>query len=145
MSLLIVDDDETNRYTLARRLTRDGYANLAMAGNGAEALAAMRADHFDLVLLDIMMPVLDGFGVLEAMYADPALKAIPVIVISAHDDLANVIRAIELGATDYLAKPFDPVLLRARVRACLERHALQTGLEGALAETRAMLEISASR
>ena len=133
MSLLIVDDDETNRYTLARRLTRDGYANLAMAGNGVEALAAMRADHFDLVLLDIMMPVLDGFGVLEAMHADAAMRSIPVIVISAHDDLANVIRAIKLGATDYLAKPFDPVLLRAR---------LQTGLEGALAETRAMLEIN---
>ena len=142
MSLLIVDDDETNRYTLARRLTRDGYANLAMAGNGVEALAAMRADQFDLILLDIMMPVLDGFGVLEAMHADAALRGVPVIVISAHDDLGNVIRAIELGATDYLAKPFDPVLLRARVRACLERRLLQTGLEGALAETRAMLEIN---
>ena len=142
MSLLIVDDDESNRYTLARRLTRDGYANLAMAGNGMEALAAMRHDQFDLVLLDIMMPELDGFGVLEAMHADPALKSIPVIVISAHDDLANVIRAIELGATDYLAKPFDAVLLRARVRSCLERRLLQAGLQEALGETRAMLEIS---
>ena len=142
MSLLIVDDDETNRYTLARRLTRDGLANLAMAGNGVEALAAMRHDHFDLILLDIMMPELDGFGVLEAMRADPALKGIPVIVISAHDDQANVIRAIELGATDYLAKPFDAVLLRARVRASLERRRLQTELEELLGETRAMLEIS---
>ena len=142
LSLLIVDDDEMNRYTLARRLTRDGYSNLAMAGNGAEALAAMRNDRFDLVLLDIMMPVLDGFGVLEAMRADVTLKSIPVIVISAHDDLANVIRAIELGASDYLPKPFDPVLLRARVRSSLERRVLQTELEEALAETRAMLEIS---
>ncbi len=142
MSILIVDDDETNRYTLARRLTRDGHANLAMAGNGAEALAALRSDHFDLVLLDIMMPVLDGFGVLEAMHADPQLKRIPVIVISAHDDMANVARAIELGAADYLAKPFDPVLLRARVRACLERRTLQAGMEEALAETRAILEIN---
>lgn len=142
MPLLIVDDDETNRHTLARLLTRDGYANLAMAGNGAEALAAMRADHVDLILLDIRMPVLDGFGVLEAMHADAALRSIPVIVISADDDLANVTRAIELGATDYLAKPFDPVLLRARVRAGLERRQLQSGLEGALAETRAMLEIN---
>ncbi len=142
MSLLIVDDDETNRYTLARRLTRDGLANLAMAGNGIEALAAMRHDHFDLILLDIMMPELDGFGVLEAMRSDPALKGIPVIVISAHDDQANVIRAIELGATDYLAKPFDAVLLRARVRASLERRRLQTELEELLGETRAMLEIS---
>ena len=142
LSLLIVDDDEMNRYTLARRLTRDGYTNLAMAGNGAEALAAMRNDRFDLILLDIMMPVLDGFGVLEAMRADAALKGIPVIVISAHDDSANVIRAIELGATDYLAKPFDPVLLRARVSATLERRALQIELEESLAETRAMLEIN---
>jgi len=142
MSLLIVDDDEMNRYTLARRLTRDGYGRVAMAGDGNEALAAMRQDRFDLILLDIMMPVLDGFGVLEAMHADERLKSIPVIVISAHDDLANVVRAIELGATDYLTKPFDPILLRARVRACLERRRLQGELESALAETRATLEIS---
>ena len=142
MSLLIVDDDEMNRYTLARRLTRDGYGRVAMAGDGNEALAAMRQDRFDLILLDIMMPVLDGFGVLEAMHADERLKSIPVIVISAHDDLANVVRAIELGATDYLTKPFDPILLRARVRASLERRHLQGQLESALAETRATLEIS---
>ena len=142
LALLVVDDDEMDRYTLARRLTCDGYSNLAMAGNGAEALAAMRNDRFDLVLLDTMMPVLDGFGVLEAMRVDAALKGIPVIVISAHDDLANVARAIELGAADYLPKPFDPVLLRARVRSCLERRVLQTELEESLAETRAMLEIS---
>ena len=142
MSLLVVDDDEMNRFTLARRLTRDGFPNLAMAGNGVEALAAMRQDKFDLILLDIMMPELDGFGVLEGMKADPSLAGIPVIVISANDDTANFVRAIELGAVDYLTKPFDPVLLRARVRACLERRALQSQLEGALAETRAMLEIS---
>jgi len=142
MSILIVDDDELNRYTLARRLTRDGHANLGMAGNGVEALAAMRQDKFDLVLLDIMMPELDGFGVLEAMKVDPALAGIPVIVISANDDSANFVRAIELGAVDYLSKPFDPVLLRARVTASLERRCLQAVLESALAETRAMLEIS---
>ena len=142
MSILIVDDDELNRYTLARRLTRDGHANLGMAGNGVEALVAMRQDKFDLVLLDIMMPELDGFGVLEAMKVDPALAGIPVIVISANDDSANFVRAIELGAVDYLSKPFDPVLLRARVNASLERRRLQAVLESALAETRAMLEIS---
>ncbi len=142
MSILIVDDDELNRYTLARRLTRDGHSKLGMAGNGVEALAALRQDKFDLVLLDIMMPELDGFGVLEAMQADPGLAGIPVIVISANDDNANFVRAIELGAVDYLSKPFDPVLLRARVRASLERRRLQAVLESALAETRAMLEIS---
>jgi diguanylate cyclase (GGDEF)-like protein/PAS domain S-box-containing protein len=142
LSILIVDDDELNRYTLARRLTRDGFANLGMAANGIEALAALRQDKFDLILLDIMMPELDGFGVLEAMKADKALAGIPVIVISANDDNAKFVRAIELGAMDYLAKPFDPVLLKARVRSSLERRQLQVGLESALAETRAMLELS---
>ena len=142
MSILIVDDDELNRYTLARRLTRDGFAKLAMAANGIEALAALRQDTFDLVLLDIMMPEMDGFDVLEAMKADPALAGVPVIVISANDDGANLVRAIELGAMDYLSKPYDPVLLKARVRSSLERRHLQLGLETALAETRAMLEIS---
>jgi diguanylate cyclase (GGDEF)-like protein/PAS domain S-box-containing protein len=142
LSILIVDDDELNRYTLARRLTRDGFANLGMAANGVEALAALRQDKFDLILLDIMMPELDGFGVLEAMKADKALAGIPVIVISANDDNAKFVRAIELGAMDYLAKPFDPVLLKARVRSSLERRQLQVGLESALAETRAMLELS---
>ncbi|MFN0161259.1 MAG: diguanylate cyclase domain-containing protein [Burkholderiales bacterium] len=142
MSILLVDDDEGNRYTLARRLTRDGFANFGMAGNGAEALSALRQDKFDLVLLDIMMPVLDGFGVLEAMQAEPDLARVPVIVVSANDDTANFVRAIQLGAVDYLTKPFDPVLLRARVNACLERRRLQQGLEDALSETRTMLEIS---
>ncbi|HEY4373465.1 MAG TPA: diguanylate cyclase [Burkholderiales bacterium] len=142
MSLLIVDDDEMNRYTLARRLRRDGYDRVAMAGNGVEALAAMRQDSFDLILLDIMMPELDGFGVLEAMRADNNLKSMPVIVISASDDTVNFVRAIELGAVDYLTKPFDAVLLRARVRSCLERRSLQSDLESALAETRAVLDIS---
>ena len=142
MSILIVDDDESNRYTLARRLTRDGFPNLGMAANGVEALAALRQDKFDLVLLDIMMPELDGFGVLEGIRDDPALSGIPVIVVSANDDTANFVRAIELGALDYLSKPFDPVLLRARVRASLERRQLQADMESALAESRAMLELS---
>ena len=141
-TILIVDDDETNRYTLARRLTREGYEQLVMAGNGIEALTALRADRVDLVLLDIMMPVLDGFGVLEAMAADPALKQIPVLVISAVDDQAKYVRAIELGAQDYLPKPFDPTLLRARVRTCLERRQLQNEVTELLAESRAILELS---
>ena len=142
MSLLIVDDDETSRHALAGCLTRDGYSNLAMAGNRTEALAAMRADPFDLILLGIMMPVQDSFGLLAAMQADAALKGIPVIVSASRDDLGQVSRALELGATDFLAKPFDPVLVRVRVRACLERRQMQTGLESALTETRAMLDIN---
>ena len=141
-TILIVDDDETNRYTLARRLTREGYEQFVMAGNGVEALSAMRQDRIDLVLLDIMMPVMDGFGVLETMAADPLLKQIPVLVISAVDDQAKYVRAIELGAQDYLPKPFDPTLLRVRVKTCLDRRALQNEVSELLAESRAILELS---
>jgi diguanylate cyclase (GGDEF)-like protein/PAS domain S-box-containing protein len=141
-NILIVDDDETNRYTLARRLAREGYNKVTMAGNGVEALAALRQDKVDLVLLDIMMPVMDGFAVLEAMNADAALKQVPVLVISAVDESASFMRAIELGAQDYLSKPFDPVLLRVRVKTCLERRRLQQSVTELLAESRAMLELS---
>jgi diguanylate cyclase (GGDEF)-like protein/PAS domain S-box-containing protein len=141
-TILIVDDDETNRYTLARRLAREGYTKVVMAGNGVEALAAMRQDTVDLVLLDIMMPVMDGFGVLEAMHADATMKQVPVLVISAVDDNTSFMRAIELGAQDYLPKPFDPLLLRVRVKTCLERRRLQQNVTELLAESRAMLELS---
>ena len=92
-----------------------------MAENGREALDKMRAQPMDLILLDIMMPELDGFGVLEAMKADVALRDIPVLVISAVDDIGSVVKCIELGATDYLTKPFNPVLLKARVDKCIEQ------------------------
>ena len=124
-ALLVVDDNEDNRYTLTRRLAREGYTNLATANDGREALELMRARPFDLVLLDITMPEMNGYQVLEHMKADPWLRNIPVIMISAIEDVASVVRCIELGAEDYLTKPFDPTLLRARVGACLEKKALR--------------------
>jgi len=123
-ALLVVDDNEDNRYTLTRRLSREGYTNLTTAANGREALGLLQGKPIDLVLLDIMMPDMNGYEVLEHLKADPQLRHIPVIMISAVDEVESVIRCIELGAEDYLSKPFNPTLLRARVGASLERKQL---------------------
>ena len=123
-SLLIVDDDESNRDMLSRRLRRDGHT-VQTAGNGVEALHLMRASPFDLVLLDLIMSGLDGYQVLGKMKSDPALSNIPVIMLSALDQEAGIARCIELGAEDYIAKPFSPVFLRARIGACLEKKRLR--------------------
>ncbi|MBX0330121.1 alpha/beta fold hydrolase [Oscillochloris sp. ZM17-4] len=120
-SLLLVDDNDMNRDMFSRRLERLGYA-ITEARDGRPALDAMRATHFDLVLLDIMMPDMDGYAVLREMQADPELRHVPVIVLSALDDMASVVQAIELGADDYLPKPCDSVLLNARIGACLFKH-----------------------
>jgi len=119
--VLIVDDNEDNRFTLSMRLEACGYENIVTAENGREALEKMRQSAVDLVLLDIMMPELDGYGVLEELRTDTALRDIPVVMISALEDVNSVVRCIELGATDYLTKPFNPVLLQARVDKCIER------------------------
>ena len=124
-AILIVDDNENNRYTLERRLKREGYENLGIAENGRQALEILAERPIDLVLLDIMMPEMNGYQVLEEMKSDMALRAIPVIVISALDDMESVARCIELGAEDYLAKPFNKVLLKARVGASLEKKKLR--------------------
>ena len=123
-TILVVDDDAANRDVLARRLVRLGY-RVAEAVDGRAALAAMANSDIDLVLLDLMMPELDGFGVLEQRRQDPALRDIPVIMISAIDEADGIVRCIELGAEDYLPKPFDPVLLKARIGACLEKKRLR--------------------
>jgi phosphoserine phosphatase RsbU/P len=124
-ALLVVDDNEDNRYTLTRRLNREGYKNLTTAANGREALDELKAQAFDLVLLDIMMPDMNGYEVLEQVKATPVLRDIPIIMISALDEIDSVIRCIELGAEDYLNKPFNPTLLRARVGASLEKKRLR--------------------
>jgi sigma-B regulation protein RsbU (phosphoserine phosphatase) len=124
-ALLIVDDNEDNRYTLTRRLQREGYQNLASAADGQQALDLLQSRPFDLMLLDVMMPGLNGYQVLERMRADSRLRHIPVIMISALDEIESVIRCIELGAEDYLSKPFNPTLLRARVGASLEKKRLR--------------------
>lgn len=103
------------------RLELAGYENLATASNGREALEMLRDRPYSLVLLDIMMPELDGYQVLEQMKLDTELRDIPVIMISAIDEVDSVIRCIELGAADYLTKPFNPTLLKARVDTYLEK------------------------
>lgn len=123
-ALLVVDDDELNRDMLARRLVRLGY-RVAQAANGRQALDRIRSESFDLVLLDILMPEMNGYQVLEEMSADPILRGVPVIVLSASDDTAGVARCIEMGAEDYLSKPFDPILLQARISASLEKKRLR--------------------
>src|SRR6516162_2572987 len=123
-ALLIVDDIEDNRFALSRRLAREGYLNVTTAADGRQALELLNSRSFDLVLLDIMMPNVNGYEVLAAMKADERLRHIPVIMISAVDEIDSVIRCIELGAEDYLPKPFNPTLLRARVGASLERKRL---------------------
>ncbi|HUO63861.1 MAG TPA: response regulator [Terriglobales bacterium] len=121
--ILVVDDNEDNRDMLARRLRRQGYEVLTAAG-GRAALETLAARPLDLVLLDVMMPELDGYAVLQQLKSDPALRDIPVLMISALDELDSVVRCIQLGAEDYLGKPFDPVLLQARIGACLEKKRL---------------------
>jgi two-component system, sensor histidine kinase and response regulator len=118
--LLVVDDDANNRDVLSRRLTRQGHG-VRTASNGRDALRLMREVSFDLVLLDIMMPDMDGYEVLGKIKADQRLQHIPVIMISALSDLQSVVRCIEAGAEDYLAKPFNPTLLKARIGSCLEK------------------------
>jgi sigma-B regulation protein RsbU (phosphoserine phosphatase) len=131
-ALLVVDDNEDNRYTLTRRLTREGYRNLTTAANGREALDLLRSRKFDLVLLDIMMPDMNGYEVLEHLKAED-LQNIPVIMISALSEIDSVVRCIELGAEDYLPKPFNPTLLRARVGASLEKKRLRDEVRQSLA------------
>ena len=122
--ILVVDDQEDNRTVLERRLTRQGHTVECVSG-GHAALSQLQQAPFDLVLLDVLMPDLDGLAVLERIKADPNTRDIPVIMISALDDVASVVRCIERGAEDHLPKPFDPVILRARIGACLEKKRLR--------------------
>lgn len=123
-TVLVVDDVEENREMLARRLEREGLT-VQTAANGRQALTLAKEEPFDLILLDILMPELDGYATLGALKADPSLMHVPVIMISALDEMSSVIRCIEAGAEDYLPKPFDPTLLRARIGACLEKKRLR--------------------
>jgi class 3 adenylate cyclase len=122
--ILVVDDHESNRDILARRLTRDTH-HVVTAENGEAALALVEREQFDLVLLDLLMPGMSGYEVLERLKCDPRHSEIPVLMISALNEIESAVRCIEAGAEDYLAKPFDPVLLRARVNACLEKKRLR--------------------
>ena len=118
--LLVVDDNKVNRLLLCRSLELLGH-EVASADNGRSALDKLRSERFDLLLLDLEMPELDGFGLLEQRAIDPAMQELSVIVTSSLEGVAQIARCIELGADDYLHKPVNPVLLRARVDSSLER------------------------
>jgi class 3 adenylate cyclase len=122
--LLIVDDNKVNRLLLGRGLEQQGHA-VDFAENGVQALEKLSRERFDLVLLDIEMPELDGYQVLERIIQDTDLRDIPVIMTTATEELESVVRCIELGAEDYLTKPVNAVLLRARISASLEKKRLR--------------------
>jgi class 3 adenylate cyclase len=122
--LLVVDDNKVNRILLARGLEGQGH-KVETVENGKQALEKLRNQPFDLVLLDIEMPEMDGYQVLEMCLQDPELRDIPIIMTSSLDELDSVVKCVELGAEDYLNKPVNPVLLRARVNASLEKKRLR--------------------
>jgi class 3 adenylate cyclase/CheY-like chemotaxis protein len=122
-SVLVVDDDPVTRLMLTGSLERNGH-KVTTAEDGAQALDLVRSEGFDVVLLDVMMPALDGYGVLERLKGDPELRHIPVVMVTSVDDVESAVRCIELGADDYLSKPIDPVLLTARVNAGLTKKRL---------------------
>jgi two-component system cell cycle sensor histidine kinase/response regulator CckA len=122
--LLVVEDNETTRDMLCRRLERQGH-RVAAAENGRLAMEMLQTNSFDLILLDIVMPSFDGFQVLEQLKSDDSLRHIPVIMLSALEEVDSAVRCIEMGAEDYLTKPFNSVLLKARIDACLEKKRLR--------------------
>ena len=137
--VLVVDDIAENRDLLIRRLKRLGLRDVEEATNGREALAAIDRRAFDLVLLDIMMPEMNGFQVLEKLREDGRIQDLPVVVISALNEIEPVVKCIELGAEDFIFKPFNPTLLRARVLSILEKKALRDATREELRRKRAEL------
>ena len=122
--MLVVDDNRLNRVMLEKALSREGYS-VSTAENGRQALELLDAAPFDVVLLDILMPELDGYQTLERIKGSNALRHIPVIMISAVEEMDSVVRCIEMGAADYLPKPFNPALPRARINASLSEKRLR--------------------
>ena len=122
--LLVVDDNKVNRLLLTRSLELQGHS-VASAENGRVALEMLRRENFDCLLLDMEMPEMDGFQVLEVLVADLHLRDLPVIVTSSLEGIETVVRCLELGAEDYLPKPVNPVLLKARLGASLEKKRLR--------------------
>ena len=121
--LLVVDDIDDNRFALTRRLARQGYLNVATASDGAQALEMLNSRPFDLVLLDIMMPQLNGWEVCRRLKEDPDTRAIPVIMVAGRVEEGDKVLGFELGADDYVTKPFSPRELIARIRAVARRRA----------------------
>ena len=141
--ILVVDDNDDNRYTLTLYLDLEGYSKVETAQDGEEAIARLEVDAFDLVLLDVMMPKVDGYQVLTWIKGQARLRDLPVIMISALNEMSSVVRCIELGAVDYLPKPFNPTLLKARLGATLEKKRLRDEIDEHLA--RLEEELNAAR
>jgi adenylate cyclase len=123
-TILIADDNRVNRLLLSRGLEQEGHT-VVFAEHGREALDVLRSRNFDLMLLDVLMPELDGYEVLAELKLDPHLRDIPVIMTSSLDELDSVVKCVEMGAEDYLPKPINPVLLNARITASLEKKRLR--------------------
>lgn len=138
-SILVVDDNEANRELLARRLTREGHTVVTVR-HGAAALTIAQNGGLDLILLDILMPDISGFSVLATLKADPRTREIPVIMISALDDVPSIVRCIEGGAADFVAKPLEPALMRTRLQSCLENKFLRDRERAMLEEIKAAKE-----
>ncbi len=134
--LLVVDDEPLNREMLMRRLDRLGYT-VAGAPNGRVALEMLASTSFDLVLLDILMPEIDGVRTLELIKGDAELQHVPVVMLTSLDDAANMVRCIEAGADDYVPKPFNPVILQARIGASLAKKRLRDRERAHMAEIQA--------
>lgn len=127
-SILVVDDIRVGRKVLEKLLRMQGY-QVSAAEDGIQALALLRSQPFDLVLLDILMPRMDGYQVLEQIKTDPKLNHIAVIMITSVDETAPIIRCIELGADDYVTKPYNRVLLKARIKQYVEKKMLQSQVQ----------------
>lgn len=125
MKVLVVDDSRTLRRLLVRELNLIGITNISEAGDGEEALVKARAERFDLMLCDMEMPNLDGMGTLSAIKTDDYLRYLPIIIVSGTETFDKTVKCIEMGAEDYLPKPFNPTLLRARVYSSLEKKRLR--------------------
>ena len=139
--ILVVDDNDDNRYTLTLYLELEGYTRVETSYDGEEAITRLGGgEEFDLVLLDVMMPKVDGYGVLNWLKDQAHLRDLPVIMISALNEVNSVVRCIELGAVDYLLKPFNPVLLKARLGATLEKKRLRDEIKAHLARLEEELE-----
>jgi len=141
--ILVVDDNDDNLYTLKLHLDLEGYTEVETARDGEEAIGRLKTGAFDLVLLDVMMPRVDGFQVLTWLRDQARLRDLPVIMISALTEMNSMARCIELGAVDYLLKPFNPVLLKARLGATLEKKRLRDEVDAHLA--RLQEELDAAR
>lgn len=138
--ILVVDDNDDNRYTLTLYLDLEGYTDVEIGRDGEEAISLLKQKSFDLVLLDVMMPKVDGYQVLSWMKDENLLHDLPVIMISALNEINSIVRCIELGALDYLMKPFNPVLLKARITSSLEKKRLRDEINALLARLTDELE-----